>query len=353
MGHKTMSEWTIYLQHDFPIFQNRVYNSAEEAIDCPRGDIRIVQNDRTGLVYNAAFDPSRMHYDSAYQNEQGHSATFDAHMEKVADLILETLGTADLIEVGCGKGLFLDKLRASGASITGFDPAYEGSDPTIVKSVFDERITMQGKGLILRHVLEHIANPVDFLRRLSAANGYQGLIYVEVPCFDWILANGAWFDLFYEHVNYFRLGDFQRMFGRVVRLGRSFDGQYLSVVADLSSLREPVSSSEDPVRLPEGFLPDLGRDTTVGRVIWGGASKGVIFSLLLQRAGHPVARVIDINTAKQDKYMPGTGLLVESPAQVLPELAPGTVVLVMNPNYLAEIREMGGPEFDYRSVHDL
>lgn len=355
MGGGHLEHLELYRQDDFPVFQNRMYDSVVEARDCPRGDIRIVQDAKTGMVRNAAFDPSLMHYDSAYQNEQGLSARFDAHLDRIAELVLSLMGTDELVEVGCGKARFLDKLRKRGADITGFDPAYEGDDPTILRRVFEEDLGIWSRGLILRHVLEHIEDPIAFLFRLAAANGHQGLIYIEVPCLDWILENRTWFDFFYEHVNYFRLSDFQRIFGRTFHLGHSFNGQYLSVVGDLASLRHPVFQPDDKVVMPEPFLPapDAYCANSEGQtVIWGGASKGVIFSLLRERAGVPVDRVIDINPGKQGKYLAATGHKVETPQSVLGDLAKGSEILVMNPNYLEEIRETGGPNFQYRAIND-
>ena len=351
-----MSHTELYSQEDFPIFQNRMYETAQEARDCPRGNIRIIQDATTGFVRNAAFDPSQMHYDSAYQNEQGLSSRFDSHLEDIAALVLELLGSDQLVEVGCGKGLFLEKLRRHGAEIIGFDPAYEGDDPSILREYFGEDLGIQGRGLILRHVLEHIDDPFAFLSRLAVANGNKGLVYIEVPCLDWILEHRAWFDFFYEHVNYFRLRDFRRMFGRTLHLGRSFNGQYLSVVGDLATLQRPELHPTEKVVMPERFLPDFtsppadaGRQT----VIWGGASKGVIFSLIRERMGAPVNRVIDVNPRKQDKYLPATGHRVEAPRTVLGDLPNGSEILVMNPNYLEEIREMGGPTFQYRAINDF
>ena len=45
----------LYEQSAFPIWQNRMYDSAQEARACPKGDIRLVQDDASGLVYDAAF----------------------------------------------------------------------------------------------------------------------------------------------------------------------------------------------------------------------------------------------------------------------------------------------------------
>ncbi|UWQ89464.1 methyltransferase domain-containing protein [Rhodobacteraceae bacterium M382] len=345
-----MTQRVLYEAVDFPIFQNRMYDTVEAAHACPRGQIRIVEDQKTGLVYNAAFDPDLMVYDAAYQNEQGNSVPFRAHLNWAADLVRATMGDR-LIEVGCGKGTFLEMLAERGADITGFDPTYEGDDPRIEKLYFGPDVGMNGDGLVLRHVLEHIQNPVDFLMQLAEANGGQGLIYIEVPCLDWICDNRAWFDLFYEHVNYFRLDDFYKIFGRVVEAGNCFGGQYLYVVADLATLKKPVYDDENTVSFPDDFTDSLtAANSSDHDVVWGGASKGLIFSMLRARAGRPVAGVIDINPAKQGKFLAGTGLRVSAPNELLPNLSPEARILVMNPNYTKEIKEMSGNAFTYVEV---
>lgn len=346
----------LYAQKDFPVFQNRMYDSVEAARNCPRGDIRIVEDLTSGLVRNDAFETALVDYDAAYQNEQANSAPFRRHLDWAADLIAEHMGLDDLIEVGCGKGTFLEMLSEHGASITGFDPTYEGHNPLIQHHYFGPDLGLSAKALVLRHVLEHIPDPYAFLCQLRDANGGGGLIYIEVPCFDWICKDRAWFDIFYEHVNYFRLTDFQKMFGKVAAIGRCFGEQYLYVIGDLASLRSPEYDPDNPVPFPADFTASLqGCATTSGAqdVVWGGASKGVIYALLRERANVPVETVIDINPSKQGRYLAGTGLRVSAPDEVLPNLPPGARVFVMNPNYLEEIREMSKNAFTYIEVgHD-
>jgi hypothetical protein len=337
----------LYEQEQFPIFQNMMYESADAARNCTRGDIRLVEDLRTGLVYNAAFDPALMEYDSSYQNEQGVSGMFRQHLQEVAGIVQRTLGGRQLVEVGCGKGTFLEMLQASGFEITGFDPTYEGTNPGIRKQYFAPGVMDRAEGLILRHVLEHIQDPVEFLGELTRANGGRGRIYIEVPCFEWICRHKVWFDIFYEHVNYFRLSDFHRMFGKVVESGRVFGGQYLYAVAELESLRTPHRDTADTPLFPEDFLSGVSRfDDPARCAIWGGASKGVIFSLLRERRGFPVSTVIDINPRKQGKFLPGTGLSVASPEEAARLLPAGSRVLVMNSNYLQEIRTMSGGRYE-------
>jgi hypothetical protein len=70
----------LYQQKNLPIFQNRMYDTAEEARTCPTGNMSLVQNVKTGLIYNEAFRPELVDYDSAYQNEQGVSGLFQSHL---------------------------------------------------------------------------------------------------------------------------------------------------------------------------------------------------------------------------------------------------------------------------------
>ena len=354
----------LYRVEGLPVFQNRMFPTREAAMNCVRGDMVLVRDPVTGLIFNQAFRPELMQYDADYQNEQAVSSVFRAHLDDVADIVRQHFDGRTLIEVGCGKGYFLDHLHARGFRITGLDPTYEGDSPNVIKAYFTPETGLSADGIILRHVLEHVRNPVDFLRHIRDSNGGGGSIYIEVPCFDWICEHRAWFDIFYEHVNYFRLGDFRRMFATVHEAGHTFGGQYLYVVADLATLRDPRAESADDFAFPTDFLATVARyadriqarDTSVQRqraIIWGGASKGVIFALFMQRAGTPIDFVIDINPAKQGKDLAATGLRVASPDAVLAEVAPGATIFVMNGNYLPEIRQMTLNRFKYLTVdHD-
>lgn len=343
----------LYRVEQLPIFQNRMYDTEQEARDCPKGDMHLVEDLTTGLVYNAEFRPEFMVYDKHYQNEQAVSPLFQQHLDTVANIIDQRLGKERIVEVGCGKGHFLETLLAKGFDVTGFDPTYEGVNPRVKRQYFAPGVIEKANGLILRHVLEHIQNPIGFLEQLKITNGGSGRIYIEVPCFDWICEHKAWFDVFYEHVNYFRLKDFKRIFGEVVESGRLFGGQYLYVIAELASLKTPVIDPNDRVDFPgdfDGNIKEQNRTEQNRTAIWGGASKGVIFALLKARAGQPVSTVIDINPAKQGKFLPGTGLLVMAPEQGLAEMQIGSTIYVMNSNYLEEIKKMSGYIFNYIEI---
>jgi SAM-dependent methyltransferase len=335
-----------------PVYQNKMFDSAQDALACPAGDIILVQNMRTGLVFNDAFEPEKLCYDQSYQNEQGHSAGFKKHLSEVVEKIDRYFYGKNILEVGCGKGSFLDLIRQRGHNAFGIDPAYEGDAPYIYKHHFTPELGLTADAVILRHVLEHIRSPVEFLRSIAAANNDEGKIYIEVPSLEWIIERHAWFDVFYEHVNYFRLSDLRRMFRKIYQSGRLFGGQYIYIIADLSSLQAPEGiSPDDFATFPENFFGALNRCVELSsnarkRVVWGAAAKGVMFAHHLKRDLN-LNFAIDINPAKQGKFLAGSALPILSPEAGLAQLSAGDDVFVMNSNYLTEISGLGGSGLNY------
>lgn len=72
---------------NLPVYQNRMFDTAEEARACTLGDVVLVQDETTGLVSNISFDSDKLKYDESYQNEQGHSSAFQSHLFEVLDII--------------------------------------------------------------------------------------------------------------------------------------------------------------------------------------------------------------------------------------------------------------------------
>jgi SAM-dependent methyltransferase len=283
MSGVTMKSYReIYRVEQLPVFQNRMFHSEEEGINCVKGDVVLVQDLETGLIFNQAFNPDLMQYNTDYQNEQAISVVFQQHLQNVSAIIQTYFDRHTLIEVGCGKGYFLEQLQRLGFKITGFDPTYEGLNPAVVKKYFNPEAGLKADGIILRHVLEHVQDPVRFLTKIRDANGGCGKIYIEVPCFDWICDHRAWFDIFYEHVNYFRLTDFYRFFGAIYEAGHIFNGQYLYVIADLSTVRTQLPSQINQIKFPENFLDSVKQHAT--KLAISNQQSGQLFGVVRQKA---------------------------------------------------------------------
>jgi len=342
---------TLYRAAGIPAMQNKLFSCRAEALAAPSAFLELYQ-DQTGLVFNRRFDPAVVIYDDCYQNDQGYSSQFQRHLDEVCELCRAYLAGDEylVVDVGCGKGGFVELLRERGINAVGYDNAYQGSSPYIRKSFFGIDSHDQGDLLTLRHVLEHIPSPWQLLEDLADANGNKGFLYIEVPDLEWILEHRAYFDLFHEHVNYFRANDFTRRFGDgVIFQSKSFGGQYLSVVINLECVRDCGRSSArekgDP-GLQRAFakLSEYEDKTYASLadsyeiVIWGAAAKGVVFA----SKAPPVIKskivyAIDINPSKQGQFMPISGVEVLDPATGVTRLDPSTLVVIMNPNYEQEI----------------
>lgn len=336
-----------------PVLQNKVFETKEKAMQSDFGYLEIEQDQATGVFENKLFDAGKLVYDQNYDNEQSNSAAFESHLDHVYAILNPYLAGKKAIEVGCGKGHFFRKLSDLGVDIMGCDPTYQGNDPRIIKEFFTEELGLKGDILILRHVLEHIQHPVDFIRYLAASNGNKGLIYIEVPDLNWILSNQVYFDFFYEHVNYFRSEDFNLIFSKVHEQGIFFNGQYQYVIADLSAINNPpyaFRKVDDGVQVSFEKLDNLSnwlKNTTRPVYIWGGASKGVISSMHLLNRGVKITALIDINPNKQNKYAAMTGLQILSP-ETFKQQTGAAVLLIANPNYESEIKnELRGLDIQY------
>ncbi len=117
-------EQVIYKAEGFPVFQNVLYDTIEEALNCTVGDIELIQDEKTGFIYNRLFDNSLMDYDEDYSFDPSVSAAYRNIIAGVKDDIIERyLGKNKLLEIGCGKGYFTDYLASEGFDIVGMDPA--------------------------------------------------------------------------------------------------------------------------------------------------------------------------------------------------------------------------------------
>lgn len=343
----------LYRAAGIPAMQNKLFSTRAEAIATPSTSLELCQ-DQTGLVFNRCFDPAVVTYDDSYQNDQGHSLQFQRHLDEVLELCCGHLSSKEnlVVDVGCGKGGFVELLRNKGVNAIGYDNTYQGSSPYIRRSFFSVDSHDRGDLLVLRHVLEHIPSPWKFLDGIAAANGYQGLLYVEVPDLEWILEHRAYFDLFHEHVNYFRAEDFSRRFGDgLIFQSKSFGGQYLSVVINLEYLHDYgrfslAHESDSDLQAAFDQLSEYEDKTYASLaynheiVIWGAAAKGVVFAAKAPPTiKSKITYAIDINPRKQGCFMPISGVEVVDPTTGLTRLDPSSLVVIMNPNYEQEIRE--------------
>lgn len=351
-----------------PVHQNLLVPNEQQAIAVPRGDLRMTVCRDCGFVFNAAFDPSRLAYGEHYDSTQMCSEVFARHMQDLADHLLNNCGVrgANIVEVGCGKGNFLGLLVAgdAGNSGVGYDPSYTGDSPQLGGRLrFEHRLfgrdceDVHADVVVCRHVIEHVAEPLELLRSVKRALSYSPnpRLFFETPCVEWILENRVIWDFFYEHCSLFSAASlawaFRKAGFRVAGVRRLFGAQYLWIEASVhggDDFSAPDGGDLAPMAraFAENFQAAVGQWTTrvesLGRrgqvAIWGAGAKGATFVGLVDPERKKIGCVVDINPDKQGRFIPGTGHPIVSPGE-LAERGVFTAI-VMNPNYLAEAEDL-------------
>jgi hypothetical protein len=353
---------------EVPIAQNLMFRSAQEALDCPVGTLRMVRCMTCGFAWNATFDPALLRYGAGYENNQSHSAVFSEHLDAIASHIGKRMAgrrDAAALEVGCGQGDFLHRLAGvleGGLSdLAGFDPAYrpgsripEGA--RLEREYFTEetgaKLQTAPDLVVTRHVIEHVADPISFLRVLRSVCAEGVPLFVETPSVQWILDGAVAQDFYYEHCSLFdagSLGYALELAGFAVEeISACFGRQYMLATAVASAVVVPALPAARPsnVDYPARKAAILGRlaaslrsDAATGEkvALWGGASKGVTLALLLGDALAHVEAAVDINPVRSGTFMPVTALPVISAEEA--QAAAITKAYVANPLYLSEIAQ--------------
>jgi SAM-dependent methyltransferase len=355
-----------------PVFQNVRHASAAEAAAAATGKLSITHCNDCGFVFNAAFDPGLAVYSPGYENDQSVSETFCTYLDRIADRVLGALapGRPIVLEIGCGQGDFLKRLVGAPAArfnrFLGFDPAWRGGETSdaieIQPRLFDAAVMREIDApigaVVSRHVIEHVCDPIGFLREISTALAMEDGIklLIETPSLEWIAEHAVIFDFFYEHCSYFTRDTLafalRRAGYRVDRIETVFDGQYLWAEAALDGAPAPVEPPR-PIGL-DRQIARLGRDAerhlarlrgafaapaATGRVaLWGAGAKGVTLAALADPDASWIDCLIDINPRKQQAYVAMTAHQVVAPRDAA---ARGVrTVLLVNPNYRSEVERM-------------
>jgi len=337
--------YTVYTLPRIPAFQNKLFPTAEAAQSAPVARVDLTACSDCGFVFNASFDGSLMDYDGDYQNAQDHSPTFQGYLDEVADIIMAVAGNTDsIVEIGCGKGYFLEMLRAKGLKVKGFDPTYEGSNPDIVKAYFGPETAagLTADIVIMRHTLEHIESPYAFLCGLKRILKSDCRIFIEIPRVEWIAEHKAFWDIFHEHCNYFSEGFFRKIFAQRCQITPVFSDQYMMVHAQIGDLVDSIPPSAQP-DYRDMFSAEISKHKAAVEAggkhyVWGAGAKGIAFANILDPERKHIPVLVDINPRKQGHYISLTGHPCVAPESVdWPSLAANDCIWIMNHRYKDEI----------------
>lgn len=354
-----------------PVYCNVLWPDKQQALAAACGEMALGFCTECAHLFNTAFDQRLTDYTAAYDNSLHYSPRFNQYAEQLAASLVQrhALHGKRIVEIGCGKGDFLRMLSVTwGNQGFGFDRSFEpgradtptGDNIQYFQDFYNAEYARlcNPDFLCCRHVLEHIEEPLDFLRSLRGSlDGRTDVsFYCEVPNGLFTLKDLGIWDLIYEHCGYFSLNSLSRAFSSsgfdVVAADESFGGQFIWVEArpaDESGQRGTATrlTAEHVRQYADSFASQyratvdawrdrLSRFSEEGRraVVWGAGSKGVTF-LNIAGIDAGIDFVVDVNPHKQGRYIAGTGQQVVSPEALRGVGA--TDVIVMNPMYLDEV----------------
>lgn len=265
------------------------------------------------------------YYDN-YAMTTRYSPSMREHMESQAERFAWHHGLRTCVEIGSGDGTFLEHLEAKGVRVKGVEPSVKFR-LRCNRAVYPDYVS-QGHpapggpydGFVARQVLEHVPDPVSFLRgcKESAAVGL-----IEVPSLLHTRRHGRWYDFFPDHVNYFdedTLTLAAHLAGlKVSRLHHTFHNEYLEM---------DVYHEDDGLVAYDVRVPDIQEPYAM----WGAGAKGVsVLHLLTKKPEY----IVDIDPNKQGRTIHGVGIY--SPERLATH--PVEAVLISAMTYEHEIRQ--------------
>lgn len=357
---------TFFALQDVPVFCNVLWDDKAEAANAAKGDVELVCCEGCGLVYNRAFDPSKVEYAPDYENALHFSKSFQLFAEDLSNHLVEhhALAGKTVAEIGCGDGYFLKQMVKAGVGRgIGFDPSMEendkrgfiGENVEIVPKMFlTGNLPAEFDLVICRHVLEHLQNPLALLTDIRDALGdRRSALYFEVPNAGWILDDCSLWDFIYEHYTYWTAPTLRALFSEagfeVLNTTSGFGDQFLMIEAHSTQRAQAPSRSEHDVKklsaacqlfakTANGQLQrwqrELGELGATGKkvAVWGAGSKGITFVNAVSAAREAVVCVVDLNPRKHGKFIAGSAHPV-LPPESLADLQPDVVII---PNALYE-----------------
>jgi hypothetical protein len=347
-----------------------LFTDRNKAQAVPVGDVDLAFCPDCSFIFNTAWKPELTVYSDLYEETQAFSPTFNAFHRQLAEDLIGRYGISgkQVVEIGCGKGEFLSLLcELGGNEGIGYDPSFvperrtQGTaNITFRREFFSETTVQSPPDLVCcKMTLEHIFETRRFaqaVRRISSAERGT-IVFFQIPDVRRILAEGAFWDVYYEHCAYFSPSSLQHLFRNagfeVLRVSTGYDDQYLTIEArpveagrivefpDYSEEKESLARSvaEYARTATSGVADWAARINATARsggrtVLWGSGSKAVAF-LSAVKPEQQIEFLVDINPHRTGKFVPGTGKQIVAP-EFLTEYQPD-LVIAMNPIYRREI----------------
>ncbi|HLF70915.1 MAG TPA: class I SAM-dependent methyltransferase [Dehalococcoidia bacterium] len=350
-----------YELQEVPVSAGLLLPTRQEALDVPRGAIRLAFCRECGFIENVLFDEALLDYASMAVEPVVQSAEVRAKTQELAASLVRRwdLNGKGVLEIGCGEGEFLADLCRLGSNRgLGIDPASLDRRPLdegagklrFLQARYNDDLAHLGFDFVAcRHTLDRVAEAQEFVGLVRNAVGRRRdpVAFFEVADATRALRQVAFWDVRYECCSYFSAGSLARLFRNAgfeifdlcasavdgcllieAVAANGGEGPYWESEDDLAEIEALVTRfrAENQPRLWEWGSSLLRLREHGGRaVLWGMNEKTAAYMSVLG-INEEVSCVIDPGATGSMGYVAGTGHEV-LPVEALRERRPSAVVV--------------------------
>jgi SAM-dependent methyltransferase len=166
-------------------------------------------NEIVNAKLNQAYQISSILGGNTTEDEAG-EAYANSMISFINKIYKKPLSGIKVLDIGCGTGYLLYKLKKLGCEVYGVEPGQQakiGIDKYNIPIVIDffptDKINHKFDLIISTLVLEHIEKPEKFIENIKEFLNDNGSVVIGVPDEEPYIASGDISTLFHEHWNYF------------------------------------------------------------------------------------------------------------------------------------------------------
>ncbi|HNR19818.1 MAG TPA: methyltransferase domain-containing protein [Bacteroidia bacterium] len=307
--------------------------------------ISFVQCDYCHHVQIAEDMPQEFYED--YIMTVSHSKKMNNFQIEQAEFFIDkfNLANKNVLEVGCGDGNFLSVLKERKVNAFGNEPSTPFRELALKRGLEVDEYFVDEKymhpnapfdAVISREVMEHVPEPIEFLKNIRRVLKPEGVALIEVPNFEKALKDLRYYDMFPDHLSYFTresLTAAMLISGfKNVEIFYGMDAEFIYAIAQNHSVEnKKLINAKNKIQLDfeKIFL------SYKNIVVWGAGGKGIAAMGSLKDASK-IKYVVDSDPFKQDKHLPSSGILVKKPSVLFSD-SEVDLLIITNLAYTDEI----------------
>lgn len=281
----------------------------------------------------------------AFSREMG-----EFRVEQLRNWVKESnLEKKTILEVGCGRGEYIDLLISAGATkVSGIEYAQQSvvtareKCPQIYQGYLDIDFEMPGDfkfdAFTIFSFLEHWPNPNQGLRLIHSVLSEGGVGLVEVPNFELILNKGLYSEFTTDHIFYFDRKSFTFLLEKNGFEVVSIESVWYDYILSAKVRKRPLLDVKNFLNIQSRIKSQLTEFISqhgAGEVAIWGAGHQALAVIAMAKVANQVKYIVDSAPFKQGKFTPATHLPIVSPEHL--NTKPPKAIIVMAAGYSNEV----------------